>query len=111
MKDGQALLNATPNGAQVVVLAGSRSQPVTLEQATPAIEQFLLNERKRDLVAKDVKALRDAAKIEYAGKFAQVRRRRCAAPAASPAFRLALAGRELRPAWATRPKSSGRGPK
>ena len=70
MKDGQALLNPTPNGAQVIVLAGSRSQPVTLEQATPAIEQFLLNERKRELVAKDMKALRDAAKIEYVGKFA-----------------------------------------
>ena len=71
MKDGQALLNATPTGAQVIVLAGSRSQPVTLEQAKPAIEQFLLNERKRELIAKDLKALRDAAKIEYVGKFAE----------------------------------------
>jgi hypothetical protein len=57
----------TPNGAQVIVLAGSRSQPVTMEQATPAIEQFLLNERKREVIAKDLKKLRDAAKIEYAG--------------------------------------------
>jgi EpsD family peptidyl-prolyl cis-trans isomerase len=71
MKDGQALLNPTPTGAQVIVLAGSRSQPVTLEQAKPAIEQFLLNERKRELIAKDLKALRDAAKIEYVGKFAE----------------------------------------
>jgi EpsD family peptidyl-prolyl cis-trans isomerase len=71
MKDGQALLNPTPTGAQVIVLAGSRSQPVTLDQAKPAIEQFLLNERKRELIAKDLKALRDAAKIEYVGKFAE----------------------------------------
>lgn len=70
MKDGQALLNAVPTGAQVIVLAGSRSQPVTLEQATPAIEQFLMNERKRDIIAKDVKAMRDAAAIEYVGKYA-----------------------------------------
>jgi len=70
MKDGQALLNASPTGAQVIVLAGSRSQPVSLEQATPAIEQFLLNERKRELIAKDMKALRDGAVIEYVGKFA-----------------------------------------
>jgi len=70
MKDGQAMLSATPSGAQVIVLAGSRMQPVTLEQATPAIEQYLLNERKRELVAKDVKALREGAKIEYVGKFA-----------------------------------------
>lgn len=71
MKDGQALLNAVPTGAQVIVLAGSRSQPVTLEQATPAIEQFLMNERKRDIIAKDVKAMRDAAAIEYVGKYAE----------------------------------------
>lgn len=79
MKDGQAMLNATPTGAQVIVLASSRSQPVTLEQATPAIEQFLLNERKREIIAKDVKALRDAAKIEYVGKYAE------SAPAAGAA--------------------------
>jgi EpsD family peptidyl-prolyl cis-trans isomerase len=82
MKDGQALLNATPTGAQVIVLAGSRSQPVTLEQATPAIEQFLLNERKRDILAKDMKAMRDAAKIEYVGKYAEAA---ASAPAAGGA--------------------------
>jgi EpsD family peptidyl-prolyl cis-trans isomerase len=80
LKDGQALLNATPTGAQVIVLASSRSQPVTLEQATPAIEQFLLNERKREIIAKDVKAMRDGAKIEYVGKYADA-----AASAAAPA--------------------------
>jgi len=67
MKDGQAVLTVTPNGAQVIVLAGSHSRPVTMEQATPAIEQFLLNERKREVIAKDLKKLRDAANIEYAG--------------------------------------------
>jgi len=71
MKDGQALLNVAPTGAQVIVLAGSRSQPVTLEQAKPAIEQFLLNDRKRDLIAKDLKAMRAAATIQYVGKFAE----------------------------------------
>jgi len=70
MKDGQSILSQKPTGAQVVVLAGSRSQPVTLEQATPAIEQFLSNERKREILTKDVKALRAAAAIQYAGKYA-----------------------------------------
>ncbi len=70
MKDGQAMVVPTPQGVQVVVLAGSRSQPVTEEQARPAIEQFLLNERRRKLVDEDIKALRAAAKIEYVGKFA-----------------------------------------
>lgn len=70
MSDGQATLLQTGSGAQVVVLVGSRSQPVSEEQARPAIEQFLLNERKRKLVQDEVKALRAAARIEYLGKFA-----------------------------------------
>ena len=71
MTDGQSMLNPSPTGATVVVLAGSRSQPVDLQRATPAIEQFLLNERKRDIIARDLKSLREAAKIEYVGQFAE----------------------------------------
>lgn len=70
MKDGQAVFNPRPNGAQVINVAASRMQPVTLEQATPAIEQFLRNERKRKILADDMQALRSAAKIEYVGEFA-----------------------------------------
>ena len=70
MKDGQAIFNARPNGAQVINLAASRSEPVTLERARPAIVQFLLNERKRRLIADDMSALRTAAKIDYLGEFA-----------------------------------------
>lgn len=87
MKDGQAVLNATPSGAQLIVLAGSRAQPVTLEQATPAIELFLLNARKRERIAQDLKGLREGARIEYVGKYADA----ASAPAtggaaASPSF-------------------------
>jgi EpsD family peptidyl-prolyl cis-trans isomerase len=71
MQDGQAMVVPMPTGAQVVVLAGSRMQPVTEEQARPAIEQFLVNERRRKLVEDDLKAMRAAAKIEYVGKFAE----------------------------------------
>ena len=70
MKDGQAMLNVTPTGAQVVVLAGSRAQAVDEGPAGKAIEQFLLNERKRKIIADDLKALRASAKIAYVGKFA-----------------------------------------
>ena len=70
MKDGQATLAATPTGAQVVVLAGSRSEPVDEVRALPAIEQYLLNDAKRKVVEADMKAMRAAAKIEYVGKFA-----------------------------------------
>ena len=83
MKDGQAAIVPAANGVQVIVLAGSRSQPVTEEQARPAIEQFILNERKRKLIEDDVKAMRAAAKIEYVGKFAEGAA--SAAAAATPA--------------------------
>jgi EpsD family peptidyl-prolyl cis-trans isomerase len=70
MKDGSATLTVTPTGAAVLFLASSRAQPVDEERASKAIEQFLHNERKRKLVADDLKALRGSAKLEYVGKYA-----------------------------------------
>jgi EpsD family peptidyl-prolyl cis-trans isomerase len=70
MKEGERSFNQTPQGAQVVILAGTRSQPVDEQRATPAIEQFLLNERKRKIVEDDLKALRAASKVEYVGEYA-----------------------------------------
>jgi hypothetical protein len=80
MKDGQAMLVPSASGVQVIVLAGSRNQPVGEDQARPAIEAYLLNERKRKLVEDELKALRAAAKIEYVGKFAEAA---ASAPAAA----------------------------
>ena len=71
MKDGQSLFNQSATGAQVVVVAATRSQPVDEPRASPAIEQFLLNERKRKLVEDDLKALRGASKVEYVGEYAK----------------------------------------
>ncbi|MBL8351868.1 MAG: EpsD family peptidyl-prolyl cis-trans isomerase [Burkholderiaceae bacterium] len=92
LQDGQAIINQGPNGVQVLVLAGSRSQPVGEEQARPAIEQYLLNERKRKLMDEDVKAMRAAAKIEYVGKFGAGAPAAAAAsaPAAAPAASASL---------------------
>lgn len=100
LQDGQALVVPTPTGAQVAVLAGSRMQPVTEEQARPAIEQFLLNERRRKLVEDEVKAMRAAAKIEYVGKFAGGPGAAASAPAApatpaAPAASGALGGADV----------------
>ena len=71
LKDGQSLFNPIPGGAQVVILVGSRSQPVDEQRAVPIVEQFLLNERKRKVVEDDLKALRSASKIEYVGDYAK----------------------------------------
>jgi EpsD family peptidyl-prolyl cis-trans isomerase len=71
MKDGDSAISQTPSGAAVLFLVGSRSQPVDEAHAKPAIEAFLTNQRKAEIVQKDIKALRDTAKIEYIGKFAE----------------------------------------
>ena len=100
MKDGQAMLMPSPTGVQVVVLAGSRLQPVSEEQARPAIEQFILNERKRKLIDDNIKSLRAEAKIEYVGKFAE----KASAPAAAAAASVAPM---VVPAPAPAPAASG----
>ena len=43
LQDGQSIVTRTANGMTVLVLAGSRSQPVELERAKPSIEAFLTN--------------------------------------------------------------------
>jgi EpsD family peptidyl-prolyl cis-trans isomerase len=68
--EGQSLVQPTPNGVRVLIVAGARLAPVALAQAAPAIEQFILNDRKRAAVQSGIKDLRGRATIEYLGKFA-----------------------------------------
>ena len=88
MQDGQAILNQGPNGVQVVVLAGSRTQPVAEEQARQVIEQYITNDRKRKLMEDDIKAMRAAANITYVGKFAEGAASAAAAMPPAPAASL-----------------------
>ena len=85
MKDGQAIVSTAPPGLQVVVLAGSRTQPVAEDQARQAIDQYITNDRKRKLMEDDIKAMRASAKISYVGKFAEAAASAAAAMPAAPA--------------------------
>lgn len=85
MKDGQASVNQTPAGLQVMVLLASRPQPLSEEAARPTIERLLLAERKRRLVDEQIKELRASARIEYLGSYADGPR-----PAASAASSIDL---------------------
>ena len=49
----------------VSAVNGSRAQPLDEARARPQIEAFLTNQRKLELVQKDIKGLREASKIEY----------------------------------------------
>ena len=70
VSDGEALYITGTDGFKALLVVASRSQPVAFEQAKPAIEQYLTAERRRDFALKEMKGLREAAKVEYLGKFA-----------------------------------------
>jgi len=78
LKDGEMTIIESPQAFTVVRVAASASQPVTETQAIPRIQQFLANQRGSEAAGKDVKRLRDKAKIAYEGDFASG-----AAPAAN----------------------------
>lgn len=71
MRDGQIGVIPGRDGVLIVHLAGSRSTPVSEENATPIIEQFLLNRRRAEAVDREIKSLREKTKIEYLGQFAK----------------------------------------
>jgi len=84
MKDGQTMLMAAGPNLQILQLVASQEQPVTEDKAAPAIERFLLNQKRNELAQAELKKLRDAAKIEYVGAFADAGAS-APAPAAAPA--------------------------
>lgn len=71
MKDGQALLETIPGGLKIVIVAASRPQPLTFDQAKPAIERFLVETRRAEWLKNHIKDLRGKAKVDYVGKFAE----------------------------------------
>ncbi|RZL00357.1 MAG: peptidyl-prolyl cis-trans isomerase, EpsD family [Rubrivivax sp.] len=69
--DGKAMYQVLNGGLKVVLVAASKPQPISLEQAKPMIERFLTESRRQEFVQKETKNLRKTAKIEYLGKFAE----------------------------------------
>lgn len=70
MPDGQAMIVNTPEGLLVILLADSQVQPVTLEQAKPAIARLLQNEARQKAAKAELDKVKAEAKIEYVGEFA-----------------------------------------
>lgn len=69
MPNGQAMIVNAPDGLLVIVLADSQLQPVTLEQAKPAIARLLQTQARQKAAKAELDALKAAAKIEYVGEF------------------------------------------
>lgn len=71
LREGQSHLIPGPTGLRILTIVSAQQAPVGEEEARPMIERFLMLERKRQLVAAQIKSLRSVARIEYRGKFAQ----------------------------------------
>lgn len=85
MPDGQAMVVNTPDGLMVIVLADSQMQPVTLEQAKPAIARLLQTEARQKAAKAEMDTLRAAAKIEYMGEFVDAGKEAAAVAPPEPA--------------------------
>ena len=82
LKVGQGLIVPGAGGLRIMLLAGLQDSPVTQELARPAIATYLLNQRKREAVEKELAALRSSSPVEYFGKYADLA---ASAPSAGPA--------------------------
>jgi len=69
LDDGKAIYEQTANGLKAILVVASRPEPLTMEQAKPRIERFLTESRRVEWLKNHIKSLRDAAKVEYLGKF------------------------------------------
>lgn len=71
MKDGETRVFETAGGGQQVIkVVASQAAPVDEATATPRIQQFLSHRRANEVIAKEMKRVKDGAKIEYLGEFA-----------------------------------------
>ena len=71
MKDGQIQLHDAGGGRlEVIRLAASRAEPLDEATAAPRIGQFLLNRRSSEMITKEMKQIKEQAKIKYIGEFA-----------------------------------------
>ena len=70
MKEGQSMVVPSQSGVSALTLISSASAPKALADARPAIEQFLSNQGRREVIMNLQKTIRDGAKVEYQGRFA-----------------------------------------
>jgi EpsD family peptidyl-prolyl cis-trans isomerase len=85
LQDGQAIYEPAGGGLRAVLIVASRPEPLTMEQAKPLIERFLTESKRSEWLKNHVKELRQAAKVDYMGKFAATKAAGSASAASSPA--------------------------
>jgi len=71
MKDGDLAVTEGNGSVTVMQVAASQSVPLSEKEATPFIEQYLVNQKRIALAGAEMKQLRQTAKLEYVGDFAK----------------------------------------
>ncbi len=92
MKDGEIAAMRNSGRFTIVQRVSAALTPLSIEEATPYIEQFIATQRRNELASTELKQLRQSAKVEFVGEFAQQ-----AAPATATAV----------PAGAVTPAAAG----
>lgn len=85
MAKGEVAIIPTGDNLSVLQLQDFKEQPLTEEQAKPVIGKFLLEQKRKTLVDAEMKKLRDAAKIEYLGAYADAGKAQQDSAATQPA--------------------------
>ena len=69
LKDGQMTLIENKNALTILQVVASKSAPVDEKTASASIQQYLSNKRSNEEIVKELKSLKQSAKIEYFGEF------------------------------------------
>lgn len=70
VKAGEMLLYTDAKDHNVIMVVETRTMPINETQATPAIKKFLFSKHANEVRDKQLKTLKEQAKIEYVGSFA-----------------------------------------
>lgn len=73
MKDGEVVIVPTERSVNIVMLAASQAQPLNREKAALLIEQYFVNRSKVEISRQTLKTLRDQAKVEFLGDYADMK--------------------------------------
>lgn len=100
LKDGQIGVMSNSEGNVIVVrVMASQSAPVDETLATPRIQTFLTNQRASEAIQREIKALKEKARIEYLGEFAGgVPPKPAAQPSSPPPPRPVASPKRIEPA-------------
>ena len=88
MKEGEIQVIEAADRVNVIRVAAAKTVPVDEAAAAPRIQQFLFSRRSNEVIAEEMKRLKEHAKIEYVGEFA------AATPAAAKPAAAAAAPKE-----------------